>query len=113
MIIAQTERSTYLDVSKIDWEATKYPGVSTKTLYRDAAGRQTTLTRMAPGARLPKHRHVGIEPSFVLEGTLVDGDGQSSWPDYSGSWVRSRTTTSGPTPSSSSGASSRLHHATR
>lgn len=75
MIITQTERSTYLDVSKIDWEATKYPGVSTKTLYRDAAGRQTTLTRMAPGARLPKHRHVGIEQSFVLEGTLVDGDG--------------------------------------
>lgn len=75
MIIAQTERSTYLDVSKIDWEARPFPGVETKTLYRDASGRQTTLTRMTPGARLPKHRHVGLEQSWVLQGTLVDDDG--------------------------------------
>lgn len=70
-----TERSVYLDVAKIDWEPTRFPGVETKTLYRDASGRQTTLTRMAPGARLPRHRHVGLEQSYVLEGTLVDDDG--------------------------------------
>jgi anti-sigma factor ChrR (cupin superfamily) len=75
MIIASTERSTYLDVSKIDWETTPFPGVWTKTLYREPSGRHTTLTRMAPGARLPRHRHVGIEQSYVLEGTLVDEDG--------------------------------------
>jgi len=75
MIIKATDRSTYLDVSKIDWEPTRFPGVDTKVLYRDDRGRQTTLTRMAPGARLPDHRHVGIEQSYVLEGTLVDDDG--------------------------------------
>jgi len=75
MIIAQTERSTYLDVSKIDWEPMKYPGCWTKVLYKDPSGRMTTLTKMAPGARLPAHRHVGIEQSFILEGTLVDADG--------------------------------------
>jgi anti-sigma factor ChrR (cupin superfamily) len=75
MIIKETERSTYLDVSKIDWEPTKYPGVDIKVLYRDASGKLTSLTRMAPGARLPRHRHVGIEQSYVLEGTLVDDDG--------------------------------------
>ncbi len=76
MIITQTDRSTYLDVSKIAWEPTRFPGVDTKTLFEDpATGRRTTLTRMAPGATLPRHRHVGIEQSWVLQGTLVDDDG--------------------------------------
>jgi anti-sigma factor ChrR (cupin superfamily) len=44
-------------------------------LYQDASGRRTVLTRMEPGARLPRHRHVGLEQSFVLEGSLVDEDG--------------------------------------
>lgn len=75
MIVKATERSTYLDVSKIEWEPTKFPGVFIKRLYEDPSGRLTTLTRMEPGARLPDHRHVGIEQSFVLEGMLVDDDG--------------------------------------
>lgn len=75
MILKETERSTYLDVSQIAWEPTRYPGVETRTLYREPSGRQTVLTRMAPGAKLPRHRHVGVEQSYVLEGTLVDGDG--------------------------------------
>jgi len=75
MIIKETVRSTYLDVSKIAWEPTKYPGVEIKVLYRDPSGKLTSLTRMAPGARLPDHRHVGVEQSYVLEGTLVDDDG--------------------------------------
>ena len=75
MIIKETERSTYIDVSQAKWESTPYPGVETKVLYRDANGRQTTLTRMAPGARLPAHRHVGLEQSYVLQGTLIDEDG--------------------------------------
>lgn len=75
MIPKETERSVYLDVSRIAWEPTEHPGVATKTLYRDPSGRQTVLVRMAPGARLPDHRHRGVEQSFVLEGTLVDDDG--------------------------------------
>jgi anti-sigma factor ChrR (cupin superfamily) len=70
-----TPRSVYLDVAKIDWEPTRFPGVEVKTLYREGSGRHTTLTRMAPGAVLPLHRHVGLEQSYVLEGTLVDDDG--------------------------------------
>lgn len=75
MVVKETERSVYLDVSRIDWEPTRFPGVEIKPLYRDASGRQTTLTRMAAGAVLPRHRHVGLEQSWVLEGTLVDEDG--------------------------------------
>ena len=36
----------------------------------------TTLTRMAPGAVLPLHEHVEIEQTFVLEGRLVDDEGE-------------------------------------
>ena len=75
MIMKETARSTFLDVSKISWEPGPYLGVETKTLYEERSGRRTTLTRLAPGARLPRHRHVGLEQSFVLEGTLVDEDG--------------------------------------
>ncbi len=75
MIIKETARSTYLDVSGIEWEPSPYPGVENKVLYAESDGRRTVLTRFAPGARLPAHRHVGLEQSFVLEGTLVDDDG--------------------------------------
>jgi anti-sigma factor ChrR (cupin superfamily) len=75
MIILATERSTYLDVEKIDWEPTRFPGVFIKKLYEDASGKATSLTKMDKGAVLPDHRHVGIEQSFVLQGTLVDDDG--------------------------------------
>lgn len=75
MITKATERSVYLDVSKIDWEPTRFSGIAIKTLYRDPSGKLTTLTKMDRGAVLPRHRHVGLEQSYVLEGTLVDDDG--------------------------------------
>jgi anti-sigma factor ChrR (cupin superfamily) len=75
VIIKETESSLYLDVDGIAWEPSPYPGVENKVLYAEPAGRRTVLTRFAPGARLPRHRHVGLEQSFVLEGTLVDDDG--------------------------------------
>lgn len=73
--VRETARSVYMDVSKIAWEPTRFPGVEIKYLYRDPSGKQTTLVRMAPGAKLPTHRHTGLEQSFVLEGTLVDEEG--------------------------------------
>lgn len=71
----ETERSVYIEVASLPWMPAGYPGVETRMLYADASGRQTVLVRMAPGARLPDHRHTGVEQSFVLEGTLVDEDG--------------------------------------
>jgi anti-sigma factor ChrR (cupin superfamily) len=76
VIISATERSTYLDVAAIAWEPSPFPGVWNKLLYEDATGRRTILTRFEPGARLPRHRHVGLEQTFVLEGSLVDEDGE-------------------------------------
>jgi anti-sigma factor ChrR (cupin superfamily) len=82
VIINATERSTYLDVSKIEWEASPYPGIWNKVLYRDESGRLTILTRMEPGARLPRHRHVGLEQTFILEGSLMDDDGECTAGNY-------------------------------
>ena len=76
MILKATERSTYLDLGKMDWEPSGFPGVSIKVLYEEPSGRRTTLVRFEPGASLPRHRHVGLEQSFVLEGSLVDDDGE-------------------------------------
>ena len=67
MIITATERSTYLDVSKIEWEPTRFPGVYTKKLYEDASGKTTSLTKMDKGAVLPTHRHMGLEQSYVIQ----------------------------------------------
>src|SRR6266699_3316464 len=59
MILKETARSTYMDVSKIDWEPTRFPGVWTKKLYEEPSGRLTSLTKMEPGAppRPPARRH--------------------------------------------------------
>ena len=76
MILKTTDRSTYLDLAKMDWEPSGFPGVWNKVLYEDASGRRTILTRFEPGAKLPRHRHVALEQTFILEGSLVDDDGE-------------------------------------
>lgn len=75
MITKESEQSTYIDVSGMGWEPSGFPGVENKVLYEDASGKRTILTRMEPGARLPRHRHVGLEQTFILQGSLVDEDG--------------------------------------
>ena len=68
--------SFYVNVDEVDWQPTEFPGVSMKMLFRDADGEGfTALFRLEPGARLPRHRHVGVEQTYVLEGSLVDADG--------------------------------------
>ncbi|HZP99613.1 MAG TPA: cupin domain-containing protein [Reyranella sp.] len=68
--------STYVDVDKLPWEKTRFPGIDCKTLMEDkASGMATLLMRWAPGARLPQHEHVEIEQSYVLAGSLADQAG--------------------------------------
>jgi anti-sigma factor ChrR (cupin superfamily) len=69
--------SRFVDVEKLPWEKTRYPGIEQKTLLVDrASGLLTALMKMAPGARLPDHEHVKIEQTYVLEGTLCCGEGE-------------------------------------
>jgi anti-sigma factor ChrR (cupin superfamily) len=68
--------SRYVDVDALPWQKTRFSGVEIKVLMQDPeTGMMTSLTRLAPGAVLPDHTHVGIEQSFVLQGTLEDSEG--------------------------------------
>ena len=69
--------SRYVDIENLAWEASSFPGVDFKTLLVDPeTGILTTLVRMAPGATLPDHEHMEIEQTYVLEGRLMDDDGE-------------------------------------
>jgi len=68
--------STYVDVDKVPWIKTRFPGVETKMLMENkATGMSTQLMRWAPGARLPKHEHVAIEQTYVISGSFADHAG--------------------------------------
>jgi anti-sigma factor ChrR (cupin superfamily) len=71
--------SRYIDVPSLPWQSTRWPGIEIKVLMVDPdTGLQTVLTRMAPGAVLTDHMHVQIEQSWVLEGSLVDHEGEAT-----------------------------------
>jgi quercetin dioxygenase-like cupin family protein len=55
-----------------DWRETSDEGVLVKPLYFDEAnGLVTTLMKLAPGARLPMHRHKGTEQCYVIAGDVL------------------------------------------
>ncbi len=69
--------SRYVDVAELPWVETKYPGVKLKILLENKeTGLFTALFHWVPGAKLPLHEHVGIEQTYVLEGSLKDHDGE-------------------------------------
>jgi anti-sigma factor ChrR (cupin superfamily) len=69
--------SRFVEVAGLPWEQTRFPGIETKTLLVDReSGVATLLMKMAPGAKLPDHEHVLIEQTYVLEGSLVCGEGE-------------------------------------
>jgi len=69
--------SRYVKTDSLPWRKTAFPGVEIKILLEDKdTGLLTSLTRMAPGAVLPLHEHVDVEQTYVIEGRLVDGEGE-------------------------------------
>jgi len=72
---ATTPRSQIITIADRPW-ADRQPGLRAKTLWADpATKRQALLTRVEPGTQLPRHRHVGDELIFVVEGALSDDFG--------------------------------------
>ena len=70
-----TPRSRIIAVSDQEWQEHR-PGITFKVLWQDAATkRRAQMTRFAPGAELPRHRHVGDELIFVIEGAVSDESG--------------------------------------
>ncbi len=69
--------SRLVAVETLPWTPTPFAGIEVKTLLKDeATGLLTCLFRWAPGAVLPMHEHVELEQTFVVEGSLVDEDGE-------------------------------------
>src|SRR2546426_2696924 len=68
-------RSQIISISDLGWQEFR-PGISFKILWEDkATKRRAQMTRFAPGAQLPLHRHVRDELIFVIEGALSDESG--------------------------------------
>ena len=68
-------RSQIIAVSDLEWQEYQ-PGISFKIVWQDpATKRRAQLARFAPGAQLPRHRHLGDELIFVIEGALSDESG--------------------------------------
>ena len=75
--------SRYVQVDELPWQSTRFPGIQIKVLMEDTAtGLQTVITRMAPGSILTDHEHVELEQSWVLEGRLVDHEGEVKAGNY-------------------------------
>jgi len=75
--------STYVEVAKVPWAKTRFPGVEAKTLMENKeTGLATLLMRWAPGARLPLHEHVEIEQTYVISGSFSDHMGTCRAGDY-------------------------------
>jgi len=75
--------SRYVHVDELPWKSTPYPGVEIKILMEDAqTGLLTALFRWQPGSSLPLHEHQEIEQTYVLEGSLVDEEGEVTAGNY-------------------------------
>jgi anti-sigma factor ChrR (cupin superfamily) len=75
--------SRYVEVDELPWQPTKFPGIDIKVLMEDKeTGLLTALTRFQPGAVLPLHEHVDLEQTWMLEGSLVDDEGEAKVGDY-------------------------------
>jgi anti-sigma factor ChrR (cupin superfamily) len=68
--------SRFIETESLPWIETT-PGSKMKVIYHDAAtGMLTILARLEPGAGIPPHVHEDLEQTFVLEGSLVDDEGE-------------------------------------
>jgi anti-sigma factor ChrR (cupin superfamily) len=64
------------DWTRFAWQAFR-EGVEIAPLYGDSLGGPSmALLRYAPGARVPKHLHRGLEHIIVLEGAQSDEGGE-------------------------------------
>ncbi len=62
-------------LSELPWVETR-PGVRQKRIWEDKLNeRRAILARFEPGATLPRHRHVGDELIFLIEGANADESG--------------------------------------
>ncbi len=69
-----------MNVAERSWQERR-PGVHWKVLWEEG-DRKAVLMRYDPGATIPRHRHLGDEQIFVLEGGLSDDFGTCTEGNY-------------------------------
>jgi anti-sigma factor ChrR (cupin superfamily) len=68
--------SRYINTDSVPWIETT-PGNKMKVIYHDPeTGMLTILARLEPGSGIPAHVHEDLEQTYVLEGSLVDDEGE-------------------------------------
>jgi len=74
--IPEALRSRYIDVLNMPWEKLGEKSYRKLLYIEEETGRQTWLSRIEPGGVIPFHEHPDLEQTFVLEGRLVDDEGE-------------------------------------
>ena len=68
--------SRFINTDSVPWIETA-PGNKMKVIYHDpATDMLTILSKLEPGSGIPAHVHEDLEQTFVLEGSLVDAEGE-------------------------------------
>ena len=68
--------SRFIETESVPWIETG-PGNKMKVIYHDrSTGMLTILARLDPGAGIPAHVHEDLEQTFVIEGSLLDDEGE-------------------------------------
>jgi len=76
---ADPNQVAVVNTNEMPWEKTEYPGISRKVLEfvnDPRKGRETSLLKFEPGAKLPTETLVDRMDLFVIEGSYEDGNGQ-------------------------------------
>ena len=75
MSTTTTPMSEIIGISDLPWQE-RQPGVRAKSIWEHPpTKRRAVMTRLEPDAKLPRHRHVGDELLFVIEGAITDDFG--------------------------------------
>src|SRR5262249_44893283 len=68
--------SRFIETESLPWIETA-PGNKMKVVYHDpATGMLTILAKLEAGGGIPAHAHEDLEQTFVLEGSLLDDEGE-------------------------------------
>src|SRR6516225_8426937 len=68
--------SRFIETEQLPWIETT-PGNKMKVIYHEpATGMLTILAKLEPGAGIPAHTHEDLEQTYVLEGSLLDEEGE-------------------------------------
>jgi quercetin dioxygenase-like cupin family protein len=64
------------------WTPTDYAGIDRSLFRHNDTGGRSSVVRLAPGARFPRHRHEGAEEVVVLAGHVRIGGVDLEAGDY-------------------------------